>query len=169
MYYSANGVNIFGIGKQARAYKREVNTAIEWKILKEWAFVGTKMTHGTFKLTINSQLNRISYHLVISFLYIRSNTWITIHFEVEKGKMLSLSSRIGSNTCLDASSCTYSSLSLSSLVCVNPLIIERICQRNLCPVGKFSTNAAKITPTTVNPILDDSSDANNRQSQSRVC
>ncbi|KAH9649448.1 hypothetical protein KPL70_025992 [Citrus sinensis] len=82
--------------------------------------------------------------------------------------MLSLSSRIGSNTCLDASSCTYSSLSLSSLVCVNPLIIERICQRNLCPVGKFSTNAAKITPTTVNPILDDSSDANNRQSQSRV-
>ncbi|ESR34305.1 hypothetical protein KPL70_025992 [Citrus sinensis] len=81
--------------------------------------------------------------------------------------MLSLSSRIGSNTCLDASSCTYSSLSLSSLVCVNPLIIERICQRNLCPVGKFSTNAAKITPTTVNPILDDSSDANNRQSQSR--
>lgn len=42
------------IGKQARAYKREVNTAIEWKILKEWAFVGTKMTHGTFKLTINS-------------------------------------------------------------------------------------------------------------------
>ena len=87
--------------------------------------------------------------------------------------MLSLSSRIGSNTCLDASSCTHSSLSLSlslsSLVCVNPLIIERICQRNLCPVGKFSTNAAKITPTTVNPILDDSSDANNRQSQSRVC
>ncbi|GAY49006.1 hypothetical protein CUMW_115930 [Citrus unshiu] len=82
--------------------------------------------------------------------------------------MLSLSSRIGSNTCLDASSCTYSSLSLSSLVCVNPLIIERICQRNLCPVGKFSTNAAKITPTTVNPILDDSSDANNRQSQSRA-
>ncbi|KAH9679974.1 hypothetical protein KPL71_026355 [Citrus sinensis] len=85
--------------------------------------------------------------------------------------MLSLSSRIGSNTCLDASSCTHSSLSLSlslsSLVCVNPLIIERICQRNLCPVGKFSTNAAKITPTTVNPILDDSSDANNRQSQSR--
>lgn len=85
--------------------------------------------------------------------------------------MLTLSSRIGSITCVDASSCTHSSLSLSlsSLVCVNPHTIERICQRNLCPVVKFSTNAAKITPTTVNPILDDSSNADIRQSQSRVC